>query len=795
MASRLAFPGEALLPAGKALRAAWGEAMRQRGEAHDARPDRRAAWAAVALATAYVLWEVRFPLILRDTTTTFAELGMHLHEPAFLRDHLLGQGRLTGWSPSFFGGAPFGTFYFPFAPLPALLLGVVMPYNIAFKLGAASGLIALPVSAYAFGRLMDRDRLTSACLAVATLPFLLLPTTALGGSIPATLSSEYPYSIAMALSLLGIGLAGRGLRTGRHRALTAGALAVALLFHTVPTGMALVGIAVLVLLHPSRAAIRWALPVGAASLAVAGFALVPFVLRQRYAGGPIYAHSAVADNVLLGSFGPVVIVAFVGAIVAIWRFVSQRDRLGLFFVVMAVIAIVACAVTPTGRLWNARFLPFWYLWACLLAGLAIAQLAGYVDQARREQARGRPLTSPNAARLAAPFVALVAVGVFWDSPVAKGLAVDARYDVSHLSTLAFQGYEQSADRAEFRDFIATVRRVAKDHGCGRAHWEWNVVPDPAHPKWDDPRTGLPTLLPYWTDECISSMQGLFIQASPTDLAVSLANGHLASHGQPYDYQLSTNKLDVAAGVADLRVLGVRYYLASSPEAQAQADATPGLRLLDETGQHGAWKWKVYEVESATVVEPLRSLPVVVPGASGSIGRWRSLSAQWFGTGDGRSVPLTDGGPADWPRQARGSSPFPSHSPVGPAEVSNVRLGTDSVSFHVDRTGAPVLVKVGYFPNWKATGAKGPWRATPNFMVVVPTANDVTLRYGRSGAENLGWLVTLAGLAALALLARAKPVAMPEPAPPAAASTNIRSAATRPRQARAGGQRSQKKKRR
>jgi hypothetical protein len=196
-----------------------------------------------------------------------------------------------------------------------------------------------------------------------------------------------------------------------------------------------------------------------------------------------------------------------------------------------------------------------------------------------------------------------------------------------------------------------------------------------------------------------------------------------------------------------------------------------------------------------VVEPLLSLPVVVPGASGSIGRWRSLSAQWFGTGDGRSVPLTDGGPADWPRQARGSSPFPSHSPVGPAEVSNVRLGTDSVSFHVDRTGAPVLVKVGYFPNWKATGAKGPWRATPNFMVVVPTANDVTLRYGRSGAENLGWLVTLAGLAALALLARAKPVAMPEPAPPAAASTNIRSAATRPRQARAGGQRSQKKKRR
>jgi len=716
---------------------------------------RRAALAAVALATLYVLWEIHLPLILRNTTTTFAELGMHLHEPAYLRDHLLDHFQLTGWSPSFFAGAPFGTFYFPLVPVPTLLLSLLLPYNVAFKLATALGLITLPACAYAFGRLHDQDRMTSACLAVATLPFLLLPTTALGGSISSTLSSEYPYAISLAIALLALGVAGKGLRTGGYRALTAGLLALALLFHAVPGAMAIAGVVALVVIQPSWARVRWALPVLVTTVAVAGFALVPFVLRQAYSGGPIYAKSAVAVNLLLDSLAPAIILAVGAATVALLRFAARRDRFGLFLVVMATLAAIAYAATPTGRLWNARFLPFWYLWVCLLAGLAIARLAAFVDEVRRGRARGRPLSSPWAGRMTAPFVALVLVMVFWDSPVAKGLAVSPRYDVSHLAELAYQGYERSPDRAEYADFVATVRRVARNHGCGRAHWEWNVVPDPVHPRWDDPRTGLAALLPYWTDDCIGSMQGLFIQSSATDPFVSLANGHLAKNGQPYDAKLANNHLDVAAGVADLRVLGVRYYLAVSPEAQAQADGTPGLHLIDQTKPHGPWTWKVYEVDGVNVVEPITVQPVVVPGASKTIGRWKALSLRWFGTGDARAGVLTDGGPASWPRRGRGSP-----DPLPPAEVSAVRLAGDHISFHVDRLGVPVLVKVSYFPNWKAQRAKGPWRVTPNYMVVVPTAHDVTLRYAQTGVEDLGWLVTLAGLVALALLARARPLVMP-----------------------------------
>jgi len=71
-----------------------------------------------------------------------------------------------------------------------------------------------------------------------------------------------------------------------------------------------------------------------------------------------------------------------------------------------------------------------------------------------------------------------------------------------------------------------------------------------------------------------------------------------------------------------------------------------------------------------------------------------------------------------------------------------------VSFHVSKIGTPVLVKVSYFPNWQATGATGPYRVTPNLMVVVPTAHNVVLRYGTSPAQRVGEVLSLIGLIGL-----------------------------------------------
>ena len=89
--------------------------------------------------------------------------------------------------------------------------------------------------------------------------------------------------------------------------------------------------------------------------------------------------------------------------------------------------------------------------------------------------------------------------------------------------------------------------------------------------------------------------------------------------------------------------------------------------------------------------------------------------------------------------------------VEPARISSLVRRDHSISFSVDRVGSPVLVRTSYFPNWSVSGAHGPYRVTPNFMVVVPTSNEVRLTYGRSGVEWFATAVTLLGLAVVAWL--------------------------------------------
>jgi hypothetical protein len=105
---------------------------------------------------------------------------------------------------------------------------------------------------------------------------------------------------------------------------------------------------------------------------------------------------------------------------------------------------------------------------------------------------------------------------------------------------------------------------------------------------------------------------------------------------------------------------------------------------------------------------------------------------------------------------------PQRRPIDPARVSNIKSDDNDISFDVDRNGSPVLVKASYFPNWRATGAKGPYRVTPNLMVVIPTSNHVKLHYGFTPVEGLGYLLTLGGIALGVLLFRQGPVRFDDP---------------------------------
>ena len=118
-------------------------------------------------------------------------MGAHVWGPAYLRDHLLPHGRLTGWTPDWYAGFPAFQFYMLPPALLIILLNVVLPYGIAFKLVTVLGVLTLPLAAYVMGRLFRMPFPGPPLLAVATVPYLFDRTwTIYGGNIASTLAGR-----------------------------------------------------------------------------------------------------------------------------------------------------------------------------------------------------------------------------------------------------------------------------------------------------------------------------------------------------------------------------------------------------------------------------------------------------------------------------------------------------------------------------------------------------------------------------------------------------------------------------
>ncbi|MCB0993045.1 MAG: hypothetical protein KDB16_18855, partial [Acidimicrobiales bacterium] len=461
------------------------------------------------------------------------------------------------------------------------------------------------------------------------------------------------------------------------------------------------------------------------------------------------------------------------------------DRMALTWLGIGAMAGFAFVHWPQNRLWNARFLGFWYLALYVMAGLGAWFVARAVggELKRRWQASGHPYGSDafRALRLAFPaFVFLFGYGYTslhlgllpGGSTTADGgyawgplrVSADDRNFVSGWANWNFSGYERKDAYPEYYNLMTTMDRLGDDpeHGCGRAMWEFGRE----HlDRYGTPMA--PMLLPHWTDGCIASMEGLYFESTASVPHHFLMQSELSQDPSRPMRDIPYSGFDIDEGIAHMKLMGVKYYMAFSDTALSAAFARPGeLELVAQSDG-----WSIFELAETSIVEPLSYEPVVVEDMGHSGREWTDPAVAWFNDPQARQVVLVDEGPDQWarvdlvaevpaqpdgtPRQPAYAAPAPLHE-LEPATVSNVVIDDDRVSFEVDRTGVPVLVKVSYFPNWSVSGAEGIYRATPNHMVVVPTSNTVVLEYGDTPVEYGGYALTLAGIALLLGLARFDP---------------------------------------
>jgi hypothetical protein len=230
--------------------------------------------------------------------------------------------------------------------------------------------------------------------------------------------------------------------------------------------------------------------------------------------------------------------------------------------------------------------------------------------------------------------------------------------------------------------------------------------------------------------------------------------------------LQYRDLDIGSGVQHMQLYGIRYYMAFSDAAVAAASEHDDLTVVATSGP-----WVVFEVAESPLVEGLRFEPAVVDGLGHGQDDWLEPVEDWWLQ---RSQGVTFGadGPPQWPVVELTEDGLVPELPVEelpPVEVTDIETGDDWIRFEVDQVGVPVLVKVSYFPNWRVSGADGPWRVAPNHMVVVPEQPSVRLSYGTSGLDLFSVGLTLVGAVALFVLYRRRRRVRVEP-PVAATAT-------------------------
>ena len=881
--------------------------------------------AVVALVVAFVVANLRPWLWFDDTTPTGGDLGAHVWAPAYLRDVLIPELRLTGWTHDWYAGFPAFTFYmvipsllvvivdtgldlsvgvfaylavvtaalglawaivsrtgWPAAQrwavalciagaagaaklfiddvetnralaallLPAAgggwawhvlrdrprwrgvaaaaagllaLLVVPMPYGVSIKIIAIAGVALLPVAVWAMARAAGIGPEGQALTAAATLLFLFDRSFNIyGGNLMSTMAGEFAYSLGLAVAVLFIGVAVRGMDSGRCRVLAGFLLALTGLLHLFSAFLALAATAALVLAGRWRRAawlqrLRWTLATGALGAALSAWWVLPFWWNRgllndmgwgkerRYLSSlwsrSEFDYSFLVNDPPLQLF---VVVAVAGSALLFFRrskpLFDRWSRLHSALALTGVIFAAAFVVMPEGRLWNVRILPFYYLTVYLTAALSVGELISWgrswLDRrhaARVEasaevgwvRARAGALSAGACVALAVAVV-LVTVGLPLRSLPGGTRGDDGVYRWGPLSTsdtnlgsywvqYNFEGYEGRGPTAdgggstEYWDFVETMGSVGDSRGCGPSLWEYGAG---RLGSYGTPMA--PMLLPYWTDRCIGSMEGLYFEASATTPYHFLMQSELSAAPSRAQRDLPYSGLDVARGTEHMRAMGVRYYMAFSDEAVGQARAVPGLDEVTASGP-----WVVFEVGDSAPVTGLSRLPVVVDGIGRSSDSWLEASVGAF-LAEGPDAPLLAAdGPDAWPRMTlpsthpgsdtdgvtglpAGRQPvmrrlaalLPDSAPrsdVEPAAVSDVVRRDHSISFSVDRVGSPVLVRTSYFPNWSVSGAQGPYRVTPNFMVVVPTDTEVRLSYGHSAVEWIALVITLGGLAAVGWL--------------------------------------------
>jgi hypothetical protein len=672
-------------------------------------------------------------IIFRDTTTAGGDTGAHNYPAKFFIDELFPDFRMTGWDMGWFAGTPMFTFYFPLPFFLIALLSKILAYNISFKLVTILGSFILPAAVYYFGKSFKFKYPYPELASIGAMAFLFMKSFQIyGANFLGTLAGEFSYSISFALIFLFLGSLYRGMEKGRFDllfTLSCIVLACLVLTHLITLIAVLVIVPSLLFLNRSWKAIRYIILVFLVGFFLSAFWSLPFVFLVKWTPPLFWLN--IKD--LSELFPREIILALVLSSVGVFFAALKKDKrtIPLIWTVFVFIFFSFVVTWSGGRLFNARFLPVIFIFIYLLAAYGLKNLYWILITA---------ISSLKLTRIRERFyrftvIALVPVVAF----AAAGSIMAAKPLGPIWARYNYTGFEEKEDWEtydnimEYLDSLPYGRVMFDfDHGTlGRFGTTRSME-----------------LIPYWTKQ--PTMEGLLAESALTspfhyinkaEFVVDPKNRTSIS-GWP----VPTSR-NYESSMKHLIYYNIAYIMANTPEIIEDLNNDSRVEFLNKIEP-----FYFYEIKGPhNYVEVVENMPYRYKPDN-----WIWEMRAWYWNADNVDNPVIyDDGSQELKQfeeiKLEQLNEVPDNPVTVTGNVTYEHLERERIDFTTTAVGVPHLIKVSYFPNWKAVGAQGPYLVSPSLMMVIPTQSNVTVYYGMTYANKIGVALSILGWAIIALI--------------------------------------------
>lgn len=671
-------------------------------------------------------------LMLSKVITTGGDTASHYYTAEYMKNYLLPNGKLFGWTPGNYAGFPILQFYFWFSFLLMVLLSYLIPLEISFKIITVLGTFLLPVTAFFSMRLMNFRFPMPITAAIFTLPFLFMEANSMwGGNIPSTLAGEFSYSLSLSLTVLFFGAIYKGIKEKKYWIWNSLLLTLIAFTHVYTLIFSVLSSLFFLIISINDGKelvnrLKYLSKTYLLSFLLIGFWIVPMIAKLEWTT----PYDLVWIIYSIQEIFPYILLPFIAfAVIGFYKCVIDMDeRIGFFYFSLFVAAILYFVARYLGVV-DIRFIPFIQLYLMFCGAYGFSWF-----------------TSKLKANFLIPLIMILLV-IFWVNN--NQIIVGKPIDIDKLIKNDYNGftkfwikwnYEGFQGKSAWSQYSEINNFLKGNFNNSRVVYEHSEL----HNSFGSSRAF--ESLPLFAGR--ATLEGLYMQSSISAPFIFYIQSEISEvNSCPFYMNYPCTQFNIEKGAKHLKIFNVGHFIARSEKAKNALRNNPEYRIAKKVGEY-----EIYELitnENRYVIIPEYE-PILFKTDD-----WKQASYDWFRNISIIDVPLVFVDKFDekdlkiFKLNIDNLNDIKRISLYSNCSVSENILN-EEIGFKTNCPGIPHIIRISNFPNWKVDGAEKIYLVSPSFMLVFPEKEEVRIYYDNTLIDWIGILLTLIGIILLFL---------------------------------------------